>query len=56
MNKKAIIVFSIFFIVTISCKEKFRVQLDGNEVNKDICFTSGEREKIIKSILETPDF
>ncbi|MBD1259903.1 hypothetical protein HZY62_04835 [Maribacter polysiphoniae] len=58
MNKKIIIVFSIFFVfpLFIGCKEKTKVRPEENIGGSAICFTKSEKEKIITTIFGTPDF
>jgi hypothetical protein len=58
MNKKTIITFGLFFIsiVSNSCKDKLNARLEVSTLAPSNCFSKSEKEKIITTILETPDF
>ncbi|MDO6602288.1 hypothetical protein [Arenibacter palladensis] len=58
MKIKAIILVNLIFIalVHISCREKIKVEIKENNLEANQCFTKGEREEIIKTIIETSDF
>jgi hypothetical protein len=58
MSRKAIYTmgFLLLLFIFFNCKEKKKVDYQENKTSEDVCFTDREKEGIIKTILETPDF